>query len=70
MTRGIVECKLRLVIDGPEWDTLRNADFWSQEKALGGQYTYRFALTTIGIGVHVYDNVQKKEINITDYGSW
>jgi hypothetical protein len=60
-------CELHFVIDGSEWDRLKHANFWHREEALCGRYTYRFGLTTVVTIVHISDNVQKKELDLTDY---
>lgn len=60
-------CKLRFMIIEPEWDRLKHANFWDQKKALAGRYTYRFGLTTVVTIVHISDNVQKHELDLTDY---
>jgi hypothetical protein len=60
-------CELRFVIDGSEWDRLKHANFWDREEALGGRYTYRFGLTTVVTIVHISDNVEKHELDLTDY---
>lgn len=38
--------------------------------AIGGRYTYSFTPTTLGTIVIITDNLQKRELNVTDYDCW
>lgn len=38
--------------------------------AIGGQFTWSFTPTTIGLIVHVTDNVSKEFADLTDYDSF
>ena len=40
-----------------------------KQGAIGGQYSYRFVPTSLGVGVYVKCACGKKE-NVTDYDSW
>jgi len=38
--------------------------------AIGGRYTYSFTPTSLGVCVRVRDDLDKDEIDLTDYLSW
>jgi hypothetical protein len=38
--------------------------------AIGGEYTFSFSPTSIGVGIHVANSITKEMIDITDYDSW
>lgn len=38
--------------------------------AIGGQFTYEFTPTSIGLGIVIIDNVSKERCDLTDYESW
>jgi hypothetical protein len=38
--------------------------------SIGGRFTYRFTPHSIGLGVSVYDEATKEELDLTDYESW
>lgn len=38
--------------------------------AIGGRFTYLFTPTSFGTILVVRDSVTKKELDVTDYGSW
>lgn len=38
--------------------------------AIGGQFTYEFTPTSLGLGCAIIDNVSKERCDLTDYESW
>ncbi len=38
--------------------------------AIGGQFTYCFTPTSIGVAVVIKDSISGEELNVTDYDSW
>ena len=50
---------------------------WSNQKdltiytgAIGGRFTYQFTPTSIGVVVRVIDNIDKTEIDLSEYDEW
>lgn len=38
--------------------------------AIGGRFTFSFTPTSMGTIIKIVDNIDKSEIDITDYESW
>lgn len=58
-------------------EELEKLDNWLKTKdlkkcggAIGGRFTYCFTPTSLGMVVKVIDDVDKDEIDLTDYLSW
>jgi len=43
---------------------------WSKLGAVGGQYTYSFTATSMGLVLEVVDAISKRKVNLTDFNSW
>jgi hypothetical protein len=49
---------------------LKTKDHTKYAGCSGGRFTYCFTPTTLGIVYKVIDNLDKNEIDITDYKDW
>lgn len=57
-------------------DQLKKLDEWMRSKpkkytgAIGGRFTYSFHPTSLGVVVKVMDEVDRDEIDLSDYEGW